>query len=278
MATYLAEKIASEKTSTFHALPLILRHEITKITEHLLSDWPDTAISFCQSKNLSAEHFNQCTHIIPDWFNTDLIMSIRRQVRGITLNEIRAAKSHLLRNNQKISKSAVAKFLGVVSSTALTEAMQKRHSANSAEWALLLDYLQTQINETHNRRSSQEIVVRDVVLIIGAALMNCNLKDLATLDIAAWHHALATRIPVCNARSALMLQKTNVLYEQLSYTRRQNCLYTDIFFLGLRGSADVARSARELLSSAMRNFDPALKRSVIAFWSTASSDVHLSIQ
>lgn len=254
-------------------LALEQRHSVTAAAHGLFRSWPDGLLNFCKERGISAEHFSQDRGVLPQWFEEEIRMALRKQVRGLVQADIEAMQGAMLESGVRVSKTSVAAAMGVNSSTILDEMFQKRKQATEAELLAFLAALDSFQAERMQRRSSEEIRARDVVLVLLSMLTRRTFESVAVLDFDCAcdeiRQGTTSRANVQGGQRAasdcLLRSAKKYLAFRHHLSPKRHVPPGEPFFLALRGGTCPARSARQALVACMARMDPRLVRSVEVF-------------
>jgi TniQ len=268
----VAAAVAAYRCRSVEDLPIEARHRLTTTAHRLFDDWPNKFADFCSQHDLSSEHFSEDRGHLPAWFEAVAFGSLRRQVRGISLIQIDDARSQLLREGKKVNKAAVGRLVGAVDGKLLGQLLGRRTRATEDETLELVRNLSAYMHEPMPRRSSSEVRVRNVVVILISILANKDISATVGLDMAratanmeelvAQHPAdeLHRQTLSCLADAVHMFKEFR---QELSPKRRPQS--DAVYFPGFRGGSVPFRGAQKALRECMTSLDSRLARSVRTF-------------
>lgn len=268
----LAVSVAQIRCRSVEDLPIATRHKLTTAGHALFNEWPNALLEFCDQHNLSAEHFSEDRGRMPAWFESVVFGALRRQVRGISLAQIEHARTQLLEQGKKVTKAAVGRLVGAVDGKLLGQALGRRTLATEAETLELIRSLGAYMREPTRRRSSNEVRVRNVAIILISILTDKDISEVVGFDNAGSVGVMA-ELAACRPSDALhrdalacLTDAVRILEELRQDLRpRQRPQPSGARFSGFRGGSAPVRGAQKALRECMTSLDSRLARSVRTF-------------
>ncbi len=259
-------------------LPLELRLQLTSEVAGLFQRWPESLLTFSERCGLSAEHFSADRQELPRWFEAAIRKPLRKQVRDVTLVEVRHAINQLTSSGRLLTKQAVAEVLGSSGGKYLDEALGRRMRASATELQLMLAAMDVIVGADQRRKSSAEVLTRDAVAILTAIALNSELESVVNMSLkealetmAGWRNHGATGDVLDGVYERLLRLSEKYLQHRISLGRKREPA-ADLFFVCFRGGRVQARSAQKLLRNCMSRLDSRLYRSVKVFWTSIGLD------
>lgn len=258
-------------------LPIGVRGGVVEQAHALFEEWPSTLLDFCGRCDLSAEHFSVDRSTIPDWFEAMARRAIRRQVRGVSRQQVDEACQQLERAGEGVSKAAVAKLLGTKYVNAVDEVLGRRLDASGSELADLLKRLAQWPLVDVLRESSVEVRLRDVGMILLSVVCRLDLNPVANTGVQRTQQRLVdllheARSSEIRARAIQQLEAVMHAYEtqRSRPSSKRSELNQWRTFVPFRGNNGCAKSAQRTLGRCMLGMDPRLHKSVRSFFSSAA--------
>lgn len=283
-ARELVEDLQPLQAKSPEHLPLQPRHRLVTTATRLFNSWPDAFIDFCKAHDISGEHFSSDRHEMPCWMAEVVSARLSRQIRGLTLHDVDRAKQSLLDRGYRVTKAAVAKELGGLHSSLLTEVLGRRFMASEAETSAFLEQLMEHTHLPHRRISSVLVRVRNAVILLHASLSQ---KPVAQVTREAWPVLLAQsdRYAALGSLSFMQRQAVGCLLElntNFETSSGQSMLRasreeTPLLISGFRGGAVPRVGVQRTLSITMAGLDARLARNTSVFHSVLALPVDLSI-
>jgi hypothetical protein len=236
---------------------------------NLFKQWPTRMEQFCSSARITAEHFSQDRLGCPEWFESFIEQHLCVQKRGITIDQVMAARALLVAEKKHITKVSVSQRLGVTNAKAINQLLNRRITATDDELVRFGEQLTSWCEEGQKRRSSTEVRCRDALILMFAILGGRSVaevslwsrsKCIVTLTKAkmTFHVSGSVAFRFLESIDGLLVR-----YEQFQGVNSSECERP--FFTGFRDVAVPMRSPQKALSMAMASFDPLLNRSVSVF-------------
>lgn len=259
-------------------LPIGLRHRLTSEVAGLFQRWPESLLTFSERCGLSAEHFSVDRQELPLWFQAAIRIPLRKQIRDVTVVEIRHAISQVETSGRSLTKQAVADALGVSGGKLLDEALGRRMQASSTELLLMLAAMDAIVSADQRRKSSAEVLVRNAVGILMAIALNRELEFVVKMSheealeaMAKWRNRASTGDVFDGVYDRLLRLAEKYLEHRISLGRKREPA-SDLFFVCFRGGCVQARSVQKLLRDCMSRLDSRLYRSVTVFCASIHLD------
>lgn len=253
-------------------LPIGLRHRLTSKVAGLFRRWPESLLTFSERCGLSAEHFSVDRQELPLWFEAAIRIPLRRQIRDVTIFEVRQAISEVASSGRSLTKQAVADVLGCSGGKSLDEALGRRMRASSDELLLMLAAMDIIVGADQRRKSSTEVLVRDAVGILMAIALNRELELVVEMSLKEaleamekWRNRASTGDVLDGVYDRLLGLSETYLQHRMSLGRKRDPA-ADVFFVCFRGGRVQARSVQKLLRDCMSRLDSRLYRSVTVFF------------
>lgn len=254
-------------------LPIGVRGRVVGQAHALFDGWPEVLLDLCEACGLSAQHFSGDRSTLPSWFDEAIRRTVRRQVRGVSSQEVSEALYRLQQSGDRVSKAAVSRLVGAKQAKAIDEVLDRRTEASVLELFHLTGQLVKATQKAARRRSSIEVRLRDASMILLSILCRLELSMVSKFDVD-WtqqgvydltrdHGATEARRHVVQALDAFLLRYAEIQHGlSLDRVARDRTL----MFVPFRGDNPCARSAGRMLGQCMNGMDPRLVRSVRSFF------------
>lgn len=257
-------------------LPIGVRGRVVDQAHQLFVEWPEAMLDLFARCNISAEHFSPDRSTMPDWFDAMVRRVIRRQVRGVSREQVDAACQQLERAGEGVSKVAVAKLLGTKNGNAVEEVLGRRLEASSLELADLLERLVHWPQVDAARKSSVEVRLRDVGMILMCLVCRLDLNVVASVGVQGiqqrvndlLHEAMPSEVRGHAIQQLRVVMDAYEAQRARSLSMKGNLDHW--MFVPVRGVKGCTRSAQRTLGQCMLGMDPRLHRSVRSFFSASS--------
>jgi hypothetical protein len=268
----LLDRIEESRARSIEYMPIALRHDLGRTAHALFLRWPDTLLEFYARCDISAEHFSTDRTDLPSWFEEAIRKRIRRQVRGITGEEIEAARSQLAARGMPVNRAAVAKYLRIAGSNVLDATLGRRSRATNQEFLAVMQRIEASVSCRVGRRSTAEVKIRDAVVLLlatlgGGSLMSTTALSNSQVEVLMQSPRKPSSSDGVAAAARHLLDSLVQTYIAMrgSLGRKRSLPAEDKFFVSFRGASAPARSAQNLLRHCMCDLDPRLARSVSVF-------------
>ncbi|MGJ7537721.1 MULTISPECIES: hypothetical protein [unclassified Variovorax] len=255
-----------------------LRLRLTSEVAGLFQRWPESLLTFGERCGLSAEHFSVDRQELPRWFEAAIRKPLRKQVRDVTVVEVRHAINQVASSGRSLTKQAVADVLGSSGGKYLDEALGRRMRASTTELQFMLAAMDVIVGADQRRKSSAEVLTRDAVAILTAIALNRELELVVSMSLkealetmAGWRNRAVTGDVIDGVYEHLLRLSEKYLQHRISLGRKREPA-ADLFFVCFRGGRVQARSVQKMLRDCMSRLDSRLHRSVKVFWTSIGLD------
>ncbi len=255
------------------------RGPLVNAAAYLLAEWPSRLIDFCVSANVTAEHFSPQRAQLPPWFDAIVKDSLSLQKRGITHADVTATTRLLQAQGVAVTKAELCRRLGS-QATAISCLQLRRRVGTADELSCVLQTIDECLSTSYYRSTSKEVCLRDACILTISVLRKVSLSDVSAMttgQVTIALTSLPTNLPVLiNAGDRLKTWISSYLEMRISRAKYQRS--SNLLFLPIHGSKDVARSARRYVLKAYSTIDPSLLREPSIFWTLVSDSGYLSPQ
>jgi integrase len=262
----LARGVGEFCVKSIEYLPVAARHATVDASAALFSKWPDTFVAFGSEHNLAAMHFSDSKEYLPGWFTEAIEAHLARQRRGITASDVASARTALLKQGKRITRSELGRVLGSRDAAAVVAGAPIRSHATKAEIRGFLEELDAYVREPLSRRSSSEVRVRNALVILIAMHTHMPPGEVLRLPEGEAREYLR-RVAAAEGygrgkvRTAFVNRWVS-RYERTRASRSEKRpLGSDgLYFENFRGGPVSERTVQAALRRCMSGLDPSLRR------------------
>lgn len=260
----VAHSMEDSQENFIAALAIPVRRDLVRAAWGLLDQWPDKFLAFAASTGLTQEHFSGTNERHPKWVEAEVRKHLRRQIRGISVAEVRSTVESLrLAGTDRVTKNAVRLLLNSQAS-AIDKVLSRRFEATSAELDEVLESMAKSARR-EGKRTVFASCARDHVVFCVAALTRSSLEQAGAMTTARLEEVVARTSSDPSSRDKPLVKfLARRLYDYAQSSARGH--------IGRAGTLYVARGGRphrpaqHRMSRAMVGLDARLARQVSVFW------------